>query len=39
MNEEMIYCALCEIDHENNSSCQMPNEDDAIIHYEDRRGV
>ena len=36
--DDLIYCPMCEIEHENNSMCQAPDADSAQIHYEDIRG-
>lgn len=38
--EEMFYCGICELEHElSNTGCVQPDPNDAIIHYEDIRGV
>lgn len=40
---DLIYCPMCECEHENNSWCQAPSPDfgdcDQITCYEDIRGI
>jgi len=37
--EDLFYCPMCELEHENNSMCQAGDPDRVLERYEDKHGV